>query len=210
MLFSGSEHVKVYRIVVKFVAVNVMDNLSWLRSRNLPMLPLASGSLASITKAMSRCLQPLCKSMRFLNAGARWHGLPMGSNRRDHLIPSPAVRPVVPAISFLLVGIKRIAVLPIHLVMPETHFLGYRGAITVTARPANLSTAPLVIRRSVPLHSLVVHKAKSVRCVFPTAAVDLTYFHLPRLNISGKCVNCAGWIGERIAMVNSIMEASHG
>lgn len=208
MLFSGFKNMKVAQVIVEPVAIDVVDNLARLRTSNFPMLPLTPASLAAVAKAVGCRLQPLGEPVRLLNTWPRRLCLSIGGDRRDHLIASPAVRPIVSAISLLLVGIKRIAVLPVHLVVPETHLLGYRRAVAITARPANLSTAPFVIRRSVPLHSLVVHKAKSVCRVFPTAAVDLACFHIPRLIFSGKPVNVMDYLGQRIAQVEALEAAA--
>ena len=207
MLFSGSEQMQVVGRVVQFVAIDMVDDFTRLRPGNLPMLPLPALTLSLVPEAVGRVFESVRKAVPPLRLWPRRNGLPVAGNRRDHLVSATAMGAVLPAICFALVGIKRVAVFARHLIVAIAHFPRDCWAVTVGAWATDFFAAPFVICRTVSLHPLVVHEANTVRCVFPTAAVDRALSHVPRLKFCGKPVNCADWLAERIRHVEAILKS---
>lgn len=202
---------KVLSLIVHRIAVNMVDDLSPRGARNLAVFPLAPVALAAITKPKVALLLIGSMPMALLNGRVRRDGGGRFRDRADHSVTAAVMLPVGQATNLPLVGMKGVAVAVPHLVMPPAHLARDRRPFAVRAGATDHLPAPSVFRRSVPLHSLVVHEAEAVRCVLSIAAVDCADFHAGNDNTSqpfcrGKSAGntVMRWIGERIQQVEAL------
>jgi hypothetical protein len=200
---------QVSRIVVARIAVDMVDDLAGLGSCDLPMLPFASGPLGTVPQALRALGQPGMSPVRLLGHNARRISSRCHRrNRAHHPIAAPQVRSVWHPGNLSLVGVERVAVAAEHLVVPVAQVAGNRGPVAMQAWAAHDLSAPSVLRRAMPLHSLVVHEAQAVCGMFSTASLNRAsphsrvFAHAPLYSLGNSmAVNCMAWIGERIALM---------
>lgn len=216
---------KIRNLIVLRVSINVMDNLSWLRANNLAVLPLSAASPAPVSQPKigdSLCMMAVAS----FNAWAGRRSFGEVGYRANHLIAASRVGSIRHSTDFLLVGIKRVAVLSIHLIMPKAHLIRYGWPVAMDAWASDYLSAPSVIRRSMPLNALIVHEAKAMRGMLPTTSFNRTKFHsflIPlgstNIVVSKACYKAIGnswavpivrWIGERIAAQIDLTAAGGG
>lgn len=206
---------QILHVIVQWVPINMMDNLSRLGICDLPVFPFSATALGAVSQPMAsrRYLSmPVCS----LHGWACWIGLCNFADRANHFVAAPHVLPIRDRANFLEISEKRVAVLPIHLVVPPTHLLGNRRPIAMDASATDDATSPSIVRRPMLLQALVVHQAKIVSRVLSLTAFNRanpvldrrrhkslhTISHIiERYKAIGNsmAVNCMRWIGQRIA-----------
>ncbi|WP_124919304.1 hypothetical protein [Burkholderia cepacia] len=149
-----------------------MHDLTGFRASNLSMLPLAAAPLAAIAESMrfdERCVRPIRLFGARINDRCCFGNFGNGGH---HPIPPPCVFAITKSLNLLGIRIKRITMAMPHLVMAGAQFSCGDGAITVLASAANYLSAPSILRRSMLFKPLVVHQAKAICSMFPTAAFN--------------------------------------
>lgn len=173
MLRWGFEDMQILRGIIEFVPVNMVDNFSARSTGNFSVLPLASVAFASISKASLDTDDEPVRFRCFLDCWARFCVCSrVILSRSHHDVSAAAVLAWGKARDFLRVCVKRIAVLPPHLVMPVAQFPCDHRSVAMQAGPANDLSAPSVLWGSVPLLAFVVHQAQAMRCMLSIAAFD--------------------------------------
>lgn len=224
MRFSIGKNMQVVGQVVCPVSINMVDYLSALGTSYFSMFPFASASIAAVPQSQSavlRCRRTIRLGCRRLRCN-RHQAI---SGRRDHPVSAPSVLPWGKSLNLLGVGIQRVAVFAGHEVVTVAKVFGEHWSVAKGAGSANHFAAPSIVRRPVPLHSLVVHEAKVAGSVLPPASLYRAFsvfarcrhrqsFPFPKTLYSYKAlgnsmaVNCMKWIGERIAMVEAALPIS--
>lgn len=211
---------QVKQVVVTRIEVNVMDNLTLLRTGQFSVLPLPSRPGASVTVS-TRIKRFAMVTVRLLNGSpgglCGWH---LG-HRADHLVTAPHMSAVRRIVCLLTVCVKRVSMSSKHLVMAHAEVASCGRPLTQTAGSADDLATPPVIRGSVPLDALVVHQAVTVGGVLPVTAIDAAFpvkpmsyqrfLHnngLPNIRHREVSVNVMDHIGQRIALVDSIRRAA--
>ncbi|ANV24489.1 hypothetical protein [Agrobacterium pusense] len=158
--------------VIQLVTVNVVDDLTGLRTGNFSMFPLTAASLGSVSQ--SKRLNPFVKMpVALLNGGTGNFGDMIICNGGNHLISSPVVLSMRKSANLLFVGVKRVAMVAKHLVVPHAKVLGDCRSVTMFTGQANRLTAPSVVESAMLLQPLIVHEAETSSGVLPTAAFNV-------------------------------------
>jgi len=195
--------------VVQLVPVNVVDDLSRLRSSNLAMLPLLTVVPFCAGRPNSLSVKRLTVSaVCFFCACSSRLGWSQFRIRGD-FVTSPHVLSWRKTVNFFRVGVERITMSVPHLVVPHAQVARCDRAVAVEALSAHNLAAPAVLWASVSLHAFVVHQAQPVRCVLSTTTFDGANLHgnpylwiancmyYKALGNSWAVPNVA-WIGQRI------------
>lgn len=161
-------------LIICGIKINVVNNFSRLSLSDLSMFPLTARAFRSISQFVIGASEFF---MQFISALRRFARrvcqLNYFGSRTNHLVASPQVCAARKSANLFSVSIKRIAMSIQHLIMAIAQLFCNRWAITVQARPANDSSAPSVVSRSMFLDALVVHKAQSVCRVLSSASFNL-------------------------------------
>jgi hypothetical protein len=203
---------QVFPLVINLIPINVVDDLTGFRARNLPVLPLPTGALRPV--AQPKVSRGLLHTMTLaaLHRCARSYGNWNLCDRGNHAVSSSHVLAIGKAINFLLVCKQWIAVVSPHLVVTPAHFPCDSGPFAVRAGSANHFPSPSVVRGAMLLHSLVVHQAKAIGSVLSLAAINAArtvlfwWCHGDGLPQGFAGFNLTGSIipGQRIAEVDQI------
>lgn len=225
MLRSGIKNMQVRQGIIQLITVNVMDNLTGFRACNFPVFPLATASLAPVTKP--KWLNPFVEmTISLFNRGTCNSCNVVIGNRGNHFISSSMMLAVLKAANLLLVGIQSIAVISEHLIVAHAKSLRYSGPVAVFAGHPDRFSTPSIIKGPMLFEALVVHKAESMRGVLSSAPFNVAYPVLcnqknspksfPINNIGNQSGEFKGtikiignswavpkfrWLGERIAML---------
>lgn len=207
---------QIKRIVVAGAQIDMVDDLARFGPGDFPVLPLAAASFTAVAEAVrfdESGVRPIRPFGGWIDDRCRFGNF---SDRRHHSVSAPLMFAVRKTIDFLGVCVQGIAMTMPHLVMANAHFSRGNRAITVFASAANHLAAPAVLGRTVFLDSLVVHKAKAICSMFPTATINAANLvknwrrhvipvslWLPKLYHdkalgNSMCVNVMAFIGRRI------------
>jgi hypothetical protein len=202
--------------IVQWVAVNVVNDLAGLGVGDLPMLPVLAVGRLRASRPKSLCIEGLPVRLVALDRPRIWRQGHSDFGRGADFVAAPHVFSRRQAINLFRVGVQRIAVSMPHLVVAHAHVSRRNWSVAVQARPANDLPAPSVFSSTVLLNSLVVHQAKAVSSVLPSASFNRASGHVGSLPnyIDVKAlgnswaVPCAAWIGRRIEEVEAMTEGA--
>jgi len=212
---------KVEQIIVHRVEIDVMNDLPRRSADKLAVLPLAPTALRSVAKPAGVESLPVVPVGFFSGRAARG-GLGDVDHRRFHEVAASFVLPWRKAFHLLFIRKQGVSMPVPHLVVAHAHLPRGSRAIAVNARATDDSAAPSILRRAVPLLSLVVHQTEAVCRVFsPTSIyrarlVELGRRHVFPLRFNGliihpyknfgkdktygnsMAVRVMAWLGERL------------
>ena len=206
MLGWRPENMQISTLIVQRVAVDMVNDLARLCIRHLPVFPLPAVAFRAIAQALRRMhcfMRFICPCDGGISRG--WHDQSR-CGWCDHLVPATLVFAGRQTVNLLLIGVQGVAMLVPHLIVPHAKFARRDGSIAIQARSPDDLARPSVLRRPVPLDSLVVHQAETVRRVLSsTAANSALHLSIVSKAIGNSwAVNCPRWLGQRIAMVEGL------
>lgn len=182
---------QVGEFIVDRVEVNVVNDFTRLRARDLPVFPFASVAFRAVAQIMDFVGLSLGPARLFDRWGharnSGWHG----RRRRHHPVSTTLVRPRRKSVFLFLVCVKRIAVLTLHQIVTDAQIFCRHGALAMQARPSNNLPTPAILSRPMSLHSLVVHETIPVGSVSPLATINRASSVKPR---RGHCNSFIDWL----------------
>jgi hypothetical protein len=203
-----AEHMKVARVIVALVAINVMHMLPSLGASHNAMLKQSAWSVLPASLCIkSYTVRPV--AFRCSRSGADIWEYKMTANRLGN-VPAPKLRSRLHSSGLSTVSKECIAVLPPHLVVTHAHFTSGNRTFAVLAIPTNLLSSPPVICGPMTLDALVVHKAEAVSSMLLFTPFNLACFHAPNIRKNGPRYKALGnswavpvvrYIGEQIKRV---------
>jgi hypothetical protein len=214
--------VKIFSRIIKPVTVDMVNYFPGLGPGDFTMFPLSAVSLTAITQAMRSRSKRSHILVRFFNSGVRRLCARHVSDRGNHTITTAIVLARRKATDFQVVRMQWVAMSMPHLVMPHAHFTRGHRPIAVQAGSSNHLAAPTIIRRAMSFLALVMHEAKTMRSMLAVTSVNRAFsicrvsghqyssFLLPLFYLRYKALGNSmaippmRWLGQRIAMVDSI------
>jgi hypothetical protein len=165
---------QIFWIIVCWIEINMVDDLTALGLGDFAMLPLASRAFRSVSKPMILPRHGVWSAGLFQRWVCRWCRLRNLCHWTLHQISSPHMKTVRQAGDLLFVGVERVVMTAQHLIMTIAHLLCDRRSVAKFACSADDFAAPPIFRRAVASNPFVVHQAIAVGRVPPSAAIYRT------------------------------------
>lgn len=182
---------KIFNVIIYWIKVNVMNDLSMPSTRDSAMLQDSRvSSLPSFTLGVES------HTARFIGtlncwASCGWRKFKSSSNRsRD--ITSSKLGSHWHMAQLFLIEKERISVQKPHLIMAHTHLPSSLWALAEFTVSAYDPASPSVLGRSMFLHSFVMHQAVSVPCVLASATFNRAKSHAHNITQWGSTYEAVG------------------
>lgn len=165
---------KIFENISGFIPVNMVN---YLTSGSIRHMAMDEHSARTPEASALRCLadSQAVGSMTFFHRGTPgFSGVLCCQLGGDADIPLSDSHTWRKVLDFALVHIKRIAMLPVHLVVTPAHFKSNNRPITIYTLSTDNLTSPSVFGRSVLFRALVMHQAVSVSSMLSVASFNAT------------------------------------